>query len=54
DPDIPSFAGGAIGYMDFDCAEWFEPTLKNAASKRSGKASGTFMFYRSLVAFDHV
>lgn len=54
DPNIPSFAGGAIGFLGFDCAEWFEPSIKKAASKASEKGSGLFMFYRSLVAFDHV
>lgn len=53
-PDIPSFAGGAIGFLGFDCAEWFESSIKKAASKASEKGAGLFMFYRSLVAFDHV
>ena len=49
DSDLPAFIGGAIGYLGFDCCEWFEPSLKR------GNASGeaAFMFFRSIVAFDH-
>ncbi len=49
-PDIPSFAGGAIGYFGFSCAGWFEKTLKNSDSNADDAA---MMFYRSIVAFDH-
>ena len=49
DADLPAFIGGAIGYLGFDCCEWFEPTLKQ------GKASddAALMFFSSIVAFDH-
>src|SRR5438132_100331 len=29
--DMPAFVGGAIGYLGFDCADWFEPTLKSSS-----------------------
>ena len=48
--DLPSFIGGAIGYLGFDCSEWFEPTLKN---NETSYAIAELMFYRSIVAFDH-
>jgi anthranilate synthase component 1 len=47
DPDLPPFIGGALGFLGFDCCEWFEPTLSG------GKPEATLMFYRSVVAFDH-
>ena len=49
DPDLPAFIGGAIGYLGFDCCEWFEPTLK----KDNDQSDAAFMFFRSIVAFDH-
>jgi anthranilate synthase component 1 len=49
DRDLPAFIGGAIGYLGFDCCEWFEPSLKNDTSA----ADAAFMFFRSIVAFDH-
>jgi hypothetical protein len=45
---LPSFAGGAIGYMGFDCVQWFEPSLKTEA-----EAVAEFMIFDSIVAFDH-
>ena len=52
DPDLPAFIGGAIGFLGFACCEWFEPTLKleNGTGQQDEAA---FMFFRSIVAFDH-
>ncbi|HKX82893.1 MAG TPA: chorismate-binding protein [Pyrinomonadaceae bacterium] len=50
-PGLPSFIGGAIGYLGFNCAEWFEPTLRLQCETRTDNAK--FMFFRSVVAFDH-
>lgn len=47
--DLPPFIGGAIGYLGFDCCEWFEPSL--TTSDDAGESA--FMFFRSVVAFDH-
>jgi anthranilate synthase component 1 len=49
--ELPSFIGGAIGYLNFSCVEWFEPTLRTARSDNDLQAA--FMFFRSIVAFDH-
>jgi len=51
DEELPAFVGGGIGYFGFDCAEWFEPSLQSADD--SAEASATFMFFRSVIAFDH-
>lgn len=47
DNELPAFIGGAIGYLGFDCCEWFEPSLTG------GTAEMAMMFFRSIVAFDH-
>ena len=49
DPDLPAFIGGAIGYLGFDCCEWFEPKLANGKEQ----PDAALMFFRSTVAFDH-
>jgi anthranilate synthase component I len=50
--ELPSFIGGAIGYMNFSCAEWFEPSLcRNGLGSPDSDAA--FMIFRSIVAFDH-
>jgi anthranilate synthase component 1 len=48
--DLPPFIGGAIGHIGFEACQWFQPSLA-----RNGDTGGTcaFMFYRSIVAFDH-
>jgi anthranilate synthase component 1 len=48
--DLPPFVGGAIGYLGFDACEWFEPSL---AGEHPADNACSFMFYRSVVAFDH-
>lgn len=45
---LPPFIGGAIGYMDFDCVEWFEPKLRTGT--HLGYAE--FMVFDSVVVFD--
>jgi anthranilate synthase component 1 len=51
DEGLPSFAGGAIGYMGFDCVQWFEPSLKTSIGGQRDDAE--FMIFDSVVAFDH-
>jgi len=53
DGEMPSFVGGAIGCLGFSCAEWFEPSLRPKAEIERDNTEATFMFFRSLVAFDH-
>ena len=53
DPDLPSFIGGAIGFLGFACSEWFEPSLKRVDERHDVRDDAAFMFFRSIVAFDH-
>ena len=53
DPDLPAFIGGAIGFLGFGCSKWFEPSLKRENSERDDCDDAAFMFFRSIVAFDH-
>lgn len=53
-PDLAPLAGGAVGYVGYDAARWFEPVLN---TKRAGAADiddAVWMFFRSIVAFDRV
>ncbi|CAN5477888.1 anthranilate synthase component I [soil metagenome] len=52
DADLPSFIGGAIGYLGFACSEWFEPSLRRGKVE-NGTDEAALMFFRSIVAFDH-
>ncbi len=51
DESLPSFAGGAIGWLGFSCAAWFEPSLRRCVGPSEDEAA--FMFCRTIVAFDH-
>lgn len=50
DGDLPPFVGGAIGYLGFNCAGWFEKSL---ARESGSEPDAEFMFFRTVVAFDH-
>ncbi|MGB7069882.1 MAG: anthranilate synthase component I family protein [Pyrinomonadaceae bacterium] len=53
DPDLPTFIGGAIGYLGYDCSEWFEPVLRSGDKVETQKDDSVLFFFRSVVAFDH-
>jgi anthranilate synthase component 1 len=50
---LPRFTGGAVGYFDYDAAEWFEPAVKLAKPPADRNQAG-FMMFDTILAFDHV
>jgi anthranilate synthase component I len=55
-PDLPRFTGGAVGYFDYDTAEWFEPSVARSGSDEapSDRDQAGFMVFDTVLAFDHV
>ncbi|SAM06501.1 hypothetical protein [Absidia glauca] len=56
-PGLPSFTGGAVGYVGFDCFEYFEPSVKNSGAALGdsiGIPDAVFMLCDTLVIFDRV
>jgi anthranilate synthase component 1 len=51
-PGLPRFTGGAVGYLGYDAAAWFEPVTLQAASELEDE--GGFMLFDTVLAFDHV
>ncbi len=51
--ELPRFTGGAVGYFDYDTAEWFEPTVRLEKPLPDRDQSG-FMMFDTVLAFDHV
>src|SRR5215203_3085927 len=49
-PGLPRFTGGAVGYLGYDTAAWFEPTTKrpDAAAERDDAG---FMLFDTVLAF---
>jgi len=53
---LPRFTGGAVGYLGYDAATWFEPTLVKSTSAPAGRAPdipAAFMIFDTILAFDH-
>ena len=52
-PGLPRFTGGAVGYLDYDTAEWFEPAVRLSSPPTDRDQAG-FMVFDTVLAFDHV
>jgi anthranilate synthase component 1 len=51
-PDLPRFTGGAVGSLDYDAAEWFEPAVR-LARPQADRDQAAFMLFDTVLAFDH-
>jgi anthranilate synthase component 1 len=51
-PGLPRFTGGAVGYLGYDAAAWFEPVTLQSSSDVQDEAG--FMLFDTVLAFDHV
>jgi anthranilate synthase component I len=51
-PGLPRFTGGAVGYLGYDAAAWFEPVDLQQTTAVDEEAG--FMFFDTVLAFDHV
>lgn len=52
-PGLPRFTGGAVGYLGYDAASWFEP-VKLQELREPGQDDAGFMLFDTVLAFDHV
>ena len=51
-PGLPRFTGGAVGYLGYDAAAWFEPITLQPGAEVEDEAG--FMLFDTVLAFDHV
>ena len=51
-PGLPRFTGGAVGYLAYDAAAWFEPVTLQPSAGSEDEAG--FMLFDTVLAFDHV
>jgi len=51
-PGLPRFTGGAVGYLGYDAAAWFEPVRLQDTTASDEEAG--FMLFDTVLAFDHV
>ena len=50
-PGLPRFAGGLVGYLGYEMARYFEPSV--ALDHHPGLPDGIFLLADTVVAFDH-
>ena len=50
-PGLPRFTGGAVGYLGYDAAAWFEPVTLQEGEETDDAG---FMLFDTVLAFDHV
>ena len=51
-PGLPRFTGGAVGYLGYDAAAWFEQVTLQPVEAEEDEAA--FMLFDTVLAFDHV
>ncbi|MCH7655318.1 MAG: anthranilate synthase component I [Chloroflexi bacterium] len=51
---LPRFLGGAVGYLAYECAHYFEPRVPVPAIDPHGLPEAVFLFTDSLLVFDHL
>ena len=49
---LPPLCGGAIGFLAYDAARWFEKSLDK--SEKTGKDDAVWMFFRNILVFDRL
>ena len=52
--ELAPLCGGAVGYLAYDAARWFEPALNVDGAEPPKTDVAVWMFFRSIVAFDRV
>jgi anthranilate synthase component I len=53
-PELPRLTGGAVGYLGYGAASWFEPVLGDLGAAADGSDQAGFMLFDTVLAFDHV
>jgi len=49
---LPPLCGGAVGFLAYDAARWFEKSLDNG--QKTDKTDAVWMFFRNILAFDRL
>ncbi|HXG41575.1 MAG TPA: anthranilate synthase component I [Dehalococcoidia bacterium] len=53
-PALPSFTGGAVGYLAWECVRHFEPRVPIRHEDPLGVPEALFLFVDTLLVFDHL
>lgn len=53
-PEVPTFTGGAIGYISFEAIQYFEPKTARPLKDNLQIPEAVFMLVDTLLIYDHV
>ncbi|KDQ59433.1 hypothetical protein JAAARDRAFT_32997 [Jaapia argillacea MUCL 33604] len=53
-PEVPTFTGGAIGYVSYDCIQHFEPKTARTLTDPLQIPEAVFMLVDTLLIYDHL
>ena len=53
-PEVPTFTGGAVGYVAYDSIQHFEPKTKCDLKDNIGIPEAVFMIADTLIVYDHL
>jgi anthranilate synthase component 1 len=53
-PEIPTFTGGAVGYVSYDCIQYFEPKTATTVADNLKIPESVFMFTDTIIIYDHL
>lgn len=53
-PEVPTFTGGAIGYVSYDCIQYFEPKTACELKDSLEIPEAFFMLSDTLIVYDHL
>ncbi len=53
-PALPSFTGGAVGYLAWECVRYFEPRVPVRSEDPLGVPEALLLFVDTLLVFDHL
>ncbi|CAE6515488.1 unnamed protein product [Rhizoctonia solani] len=53
-PEVPTFTGGAIGYVSYDCIQYFEPKTARTLTDPLGIPESVFMLCDTILVYDHL
>lgn len=53
-PEVPTFTGGAVGYVSYDCVQYFEPKTACELKDSVKIPEAFFMLSDTIVVYDHL
>jgi anthranilate synthase component 1 len=53
-PNLPAFVGGYVGYIAYDCVQYYEPAVNLSQQLPNDTPESILLYCTNIVIFDHV